>query len=139
MFKHIKKASMLIFVATAMMAMACSKDSEGSSENNGNIVDNNIDHLIIGKWTVSSINGETQAEAIGMTWEYEPSGNLTIEANGHKFNGTYNIDNNKLNMTYENVTEVVNIKDISMSSMIWETEILLGEPVSAPGEIVLSK
>ena len=40
-----------------------------------------------------------------------------------------------LNIYYQ----VVNIKDISMSSMIWEAEKLLGEPVPAPGEIVLSK
>ena len=99
---------MLLFVATAMMAMACSKDSEGSSENNGNIVDNNIDHLIIGKWTVSSINGETQAEAIGMTWEYEPSGNLTIEANGHKFNGTYPLEKTSFRFSHQTFDSLLN-------------------------------
>lgn len=72
-----------------------------------------------------------------MTWEYKSNGDLSIEANGNILNGTYVMNDKELVMSYASTIETVTVKEISQSTMVWDAEILLGEPV--PGEIVLNK
>lgn len=134
MYKHLKKKTMLLFVAASMMTLSCSKNPEGTTNNENNNISSN---QILGKWTVSSIAGNSQAEAVGMTWEYKSNGDLSIEANGNILNGTYVMNDKELVMSYASTIETVTVKEISQSTMVWDAEILLGEPV--PGEIVLNK
>ena len=79
----------------------------------------NLETRILGTWMTTSVDGDTQAEGLGLLFSYNPDGTFIYTDADEAVAGTYTLDDKILTMTIDEVPWSVTIKEVSKTEMTW--------------------
>lgn len=105
MIKSIRKVAMLLFVATTMIAVSCSKENDDTAGASGGTDGGSVDNSwIVGKWRQVSgqyADGETVTLPMPQILEFQSAGGWGVNQNGQYVPmGTYSLNGNVVTCNY---------------------------------------
>ena len=79
----------------------------------------NLEKRILGTWKTISLDGDTQAENLGLLFTYHPDGTFIYTDAEDSATGTYTLDDKILTMTIDEVPWSMAIKEVTKTEMTW--------------------
>lgn len=81
--------------------------------------DDSLEKRVLGTWMTTSVDGDTQAEGLGLLFSYHPDGTFIYTEADESATGTYTLDDKVLTMTIDEMPWSVTIKDVTKTEMTW--------------------